>query len=358
MLVWSDNQVPKDSEGYGYVPYSIFPFLENSGLPIRRSFPRGWEQIGQLQLPQEIATLNGMGIGYMEKDECSNEIIINHSTPSAFIKSNIYSIGFTYWETNRLPNDWVTACNKMDEIWTCSLEMQKIFIASGIERPVYEFKLGVNPDIFYPKLRTPHSPFTFLSMGSPSSRKNSQMTVDAFLKLYDGNHDYRLLYKTNGEPDGRIYRGGTMYPLRHPQIEVIDDNVSHERLGEIYDMADCLVYPTSGEGWGMIPFQAIAKGIPTICTDALASTEYAYMSVPLDFKWDKWKMNGIYSDAGEWAVPDFDDLCDKMQYIATNYEEVANKTYQSALHINKNMTWGQVSKSYIDRMKDILKERA
>lgn len=357
MLVWSDNQLPKSSEGYGYVPYSLFPYLEKSGLPIRHSFPTNWGEVGQLQLPQDIAALNGLGIGYMEKDDCINEIIINHSTPGSFIQSRVYSIGFTYWETNRLPSSWVTDCNRMDEVWTCSKAMKEVFINSGVRKPVYAFELGVDPDIFYPKLRTPHAPFTFLSIGSPSSRKNSQMAIDAFLRMYDGNSDYRLIYKTNGEPDGRIYRDGMMYPLKHRQIEVIDDEVSHERLGEIYDMADCLIYPTSGEGWGMIPFQAIAKGIPTICTDALGSTEYAKMSVPLNFKWEAWRMSGVYSDAGEWAVPDFYDLCDKMHYVASNYREVANKTYESALYINENMTWEKVSKKYINRMKTILEEQ-
>lgn len=148
--------------------------------------------------------------------------------------------------------------------------------------------------------------------------------------------------------------GGTMGPIQHSQIEVIDYDVSHEELGAIYDKADCLLYPTSGEGWGLIPFQAIAKGIPTICTNALACTEFADMSVPLDFVWSNKNMFGIYSGAGEWAEPNFDDLCDKMLYVANNYEEVSDKTYQGAEYINQNMTWEKISQKYIDRMKLIL----
>lgn len=356
MLVWSDNQVPKFSEGYGYTPDRLWDYLGSSGLPIRRSKPTNWKEIGRLQLPPEIAQLEGLGIGYMEKDSCINEIVINHSIATTFIKSNIYSVGYTFWETNKLPDNWVPECNRMDEVWTCSTAMQEVFIESGVKRPIYEFKLGVDPNIYYPKLRQGHNPFTFLSLGSPSSRKNSQMAVDAFLKLFKNNYDYRLIYKSNGEPDARIYIDGQMHSLRHPQIQVIDDEVSHEELGRIYDMADCLIYPTSGEGWGNIPFQAIAKGIPTICTNVLACTEFAEMSLPLDFKWSTWNMNGIYNGAGEWAEPSFDDLCDKMIYAVNHYREIAQKTYDNALWINENMSWEKVTQPYIDRCWEILEE--
>lgn len=355
MLVWSDNQIAKGTEGYGYVPDSIWPYLEQSGLPIRRSKPTTWGDVGTLQIPPDVARIKNLGIGYMEKDECINEIVINHSVPPYFIKSNIYSVGFTYWETNKLPNQWVKSLNNMDEVWTCSKAMTDVFIDSGVNKPIYTFELGIDPNIFYPKYRKAHCPFTFISIGSPSSRKNSQMAVNAFLKLFEGNYDYRLIYKSHGEPDARIIKNGVINPLVHPQIKLIDDVVSHEKLGDIYDMADCLIYPTSGEGWGMIPFQAIAKGIPTICTNALGSTEYANMSVPLNYKFENWNMNGVYEDAGEWAKPDFDDLCDKMRHVANHYELVAEKTYESALFIKENYSWENVSKKYINRMKEILK---
>ena len=356
MLVWSDNQIPKFSEGYGYTPDRLWDFIGTSGLPIRRSKPTNWQEIGLLQMPPELARLSGLGIGYMEKDDCTGEVVINHSVPDAFIKSKVYSVGYTFWETNRLPRTWVDLCNKMDEVWTCSVAMAEVFANSGVTRPIHEFKLGVDPKIYYPELRTGHSTFTFLSIGSPSSRKNSQMAVDAFLKVFEGDYNYRLVYKTNGEQDARIYRGGEMHPLRHPQIEVIDTELSHADLGKVFDMADCVIYPTSGEGWGNLPFQAIGKGIPTICTDVLACTEFAHMSVPLDFEWSTWRMHGRYENCGEWAKPNFDDLCDKMLWVTKNYGQIAEKTYQSALYIAENMTWEKVSQKYIDRSWEILKE--
>jgi hypothetical protein len=347
MIVWSDNQAASVSVGYGYVPDNLYGQISKSDLPIRKN---------NSTAPSEIQTLlDGFSFGYMTTRESYDEIVINHSMPEFFIESSIYSIGLTYWETNKLPDSWVVDCNRMDEVWTTSRFMRDVFINSGVTVPVYAFNLGVNPDIFFPVKRHPHTPFTFLSIGSPSTRKNSQTAVDAFIKVFGGKEGYRLIYKSNGPPDARSISNGMKDRLSHPQIEVIDWEVSTEDLGRIYDCADCLLYPTSGEGWGLIPFQSIAKGIPTICTNATACEEFADMSIPLDYEWSNEKMSGIYEGAGLWAKPNFDDLCDKMLYVVNNYEEVSNKTFVSAQYIHENMTWEKVSKDYVDRLWQILK---
>lgn len=346
MLVWSDNQIPKFSEGYGYTPDCLYEHISRSGLPIRRSKPQLPNEIGRLQM--------GIGIGYFSKEDVINEIVINHSIPDTFVKSQRYSVGFTFWETNQLPKNWVEKCNEMDEVWTCSKAMQDVFINSGITKPVHEFKLGVDPELYFPKKRSPHRQFTFLSIGSPATRKNSQMAVDAFLKTYGRDEDFRLIYKSNGPPDARMWFGDDKMAINHPRITVIDEEVSHAELARIYDKADCVLFPTSGEGWGNLPFQAIAKGIPTICTNILACTEFANMSVPLDFEWDSSTLFGLYVGCGQWAKPSFDDLCDKMKYVVNNYDQVADKTYKNAMWIGNNMTWQKVSEKYIDRMWKIL----
>jgi hypothetical protein len=101
--------------------------------------------------------------------------------------------------------------------------------------------------------------------------------------------------------------------------------------------------------------KAIAKGIPTICTNFSACEEFAEMSVPLGYSLSDYKMSGIYENAGYWAKPDYDDLCDKMLYVTKHYEEVSEKTYSSAVYINENMTWQKVAKGYADRLCQILK---
>lgn len=347
MILWTENGSGRPSDGYGYSSNYIFNNLVQKGIPIVRE---------QIALPEELESLSPIQIGYFSQARSSDSIVINNSLPESYQKSSVYSVGFTYWETNRLPKSWVGYMNEMDEIWTASTFMKYVFVWSGVRVPVYNFSLGVNEKIFYPKKRNRKNVFTFMSMGSPSSRKNSQIAVDAFIKLFGDNENYRLLYKSSGPPDARWFNGTEKTLIKnHPRITVLDEIVQEQELSSIYDMADCLLYPTSGEGWGLIPFQAIAKGIPTICTNATSCTEFAEMSVPLDYNWSKYKMSGVYSDAGEWAEPNFDDLCDKMLYVVNNYEEVADKTFQAAQYINRCMKWSDTTEDIANRIWEILK---
>lgn len=353
-IFWNGTSISQErNEGYKTSEDEIYKRLISKGLDITR------EDFS----PSTIQNLSQNGIGLLYETDDFNKakgnLLINNRLPSNYSKCNGFNIGFSYWETSKMPSEWVDRMNEMDEIWTTSLWAKNVFIESGVKVPVFDFKLGVDDKLFFPQLRQRRNrPFTFLSIGSPSSRKNSQLTVDAFVKLFGKDDNYKLIYKSFDAPDARLYneRGEPSSISNHPTIEIIDQDVPIEELSRIYDMADCVVYPTSGEGWGMLPFQGIAKGIPTICTNATACTEYASMSVPLDFKWGTKKMSGIYNDCGEWAEPNFDDLCDKMLYVVNNYDEVAKKTYDNAASNFKKMTWDYAAEGYYNRLCQILKK--
>ena len=343
---WNDAGSHVNGTGYSDAAYPIYSALVESGLVSVRT-----------HIERNAPKIPGVGYSLKRKTaELACPIVINNTIPELYAVGAEYSIGFTYWETNRISDDWVDGMNQMDEIWTTSKFMKNVFIKSGVTKTVYDFNLGVYPKLYFPHKKKPHTPFTFLSMGGPSMRKNSQMAVDAFLHLFGRDENYKLIYKSNGPPDARLHRGTSNQSSihGHPRIEVIDWKLSESLLSALYDEADCLLYPTSGEGWGLIPFQAIAKGIPTICTNATACEEYAEFSVPLDYKWSKTNMSGIYSNSGKWAEPSFDDLCDKMLYVVKNYDAVSNKTLEGAKYINENITWDKVTKDYVNRLCQIL----
>lgn len=285
-------------------------------------------------------------------------VIINNVLPGAYNKSGRRNIGYTFWETNRLPSHWVSEMNQMTEIWTTSRWAKDVFEDSGVKVPVQALSLGINKNLYFPKKRTRGEVFKFLSIGSPSTRKNSQMTVDAYLKVFGGRKDVHLVYKTIGSPDAR-FRPGTVHvkPIEQCEnITVIDEDLSEEALADLYDSIDCVVYPTSGEGWGLFPYQSIAKGIPTICTSGTACSEYADWSIPLDFTWSSQHLFGIYEGCGEWMMPNFDDLCDKMLYAFENYDKCANFTFKNAKQNYSKMTWDFAIEGYYDRVCQILNQ--
>lgn len=352
-IFWNGISIAeKRSEGYKIAEEEIFQRLLKKGLDIKADdFPF---------LNKKISIEGGYSISHVHErvSDVDAKIFINNKLPLEYIKTNSYNIGFSYWETDTLPKDWVLRMNEMDEIWTTSSWAKEVFIKSGVKVPVFSFSLGVDSDIYKPYLSKRKNPFTFMSIGSPSTRKNSQMTVDAYIKLFGGRDDVRLIYKSIGPPDARSHpKTVHVKPLSQRQdVTVIETDLDSKSLGDLYDSANCLVYPTSGEGWGMLPYQSIAKGIPTICTNATACTEYSHLSIPLDFEWGSTKMPGIYQNAGYWAEPSFDDLCDKMLYVYNHYEEVADITYKNSLKNYQFMTWDYAVEGYYKRLCQILKK--
>jgi glycosyltransferase involved in cell wall biosynthesis len=225
-------------------------------------------------------------------------------------------------------------------------------INSGVYKPVYSFDLGVDTDVFYHKDRFKSTPFTFVHVGSPSTRKNTQLVVDAFIKLFGKSEDYRLILKSNGPPDARNKVNGvnlgSLYNVNN--IDIIDYYLTDHELASLFWKSNCMVYPTRGEGWGMAPFQSIATGLPTICTNRTACVEFAHLSVALEADMSRANQFGIY-EVGEWADPKLDDVCDKMLYVINNYDDVLRKTKIGSDIIRNNYSWSSVVEAYASRLK-------
>ena len=337
----------RKADGYSYASLNLSSRLMNLGV-------LGLEDNSHYNV-QTVTVTADDGIQFMP-DFSSSNILINNCLPPEYSFDSEYVVGFTYWETTQLPGKWVNYMNRCDELWTTSRWAKEVFVNSGVNKPVYSFDLGVDTDVFkYHDRSTPESrPFTFIHVGSPSTRKNTQIVVDAFYKLFQYSTDYKLIIKSNGPPDARhIIDGhnfGSLYNKR--TIQIIDHYLTDPELCSLFSMSDCMVYPTSGEGWGMAPFQAIATGLPTICTNATACTEFAELSIPLEAPYLDTNQVGIYS-TGQWAVPNIDDVCDRMLYVINNYDEALEKTKTGSQMIHEKYSWDHVVIPYMNRILEI-----
>ena len=170
----------------------------------------------------------------------------------------------------------------------------------------------------------------------PSERKGAQKVVDAFLDLFDGKDNIKLVMKSTGATEARWrtenFYGGNI--KNHPQVTVIESDLSVNDLVKIYHSAHCLVYPTNGEGFGFIPFQGIATGLPTITTNLTATADFAELSMPLKASWTE----GIGLHIGLWAEPDLHDLRLQLQSAVDDWENHKKKAMHSARIIHSTQT--------------------
>jgi len=343
------------ADGYGYSSYKIRESLMNDGMDIIDTSSIESRNSKTITKTLYISMESGL---QFEPEMSYDGVLINNSLPDQYIFDAEYVIGFTYWETDKIPGRWLSNMERCDELWTTSSWAAGVFKEQFPNKIVKNFDLGIDTSVF--NINDDYKnddPFYFMHIGSPSSRKNTQLAVDAFRKVFENDSRFKMIIKSVGPPDARNFvngnRIGSLYSLNN--FEIIDNIISIRDLNFLYERAHCLVYPTSGEGWGMIPFQSIAKGIPTICTDATACSEFAKMGIPLKYQWSSYNTHGIYR-GGQWAEPDFDDICDKMYYVATNYEEVRNRAIKNAKIVQEKYSWDVVGKKYKERLCQILNQ--
>jgi glycosyltransferase involved in cell wall biosynthesis len=244
--------------------------------------------------------------------------------------------------------------SECDEIWATSEFVKSVYEKNNIHHNIYVIPHGISSE-FEIVDRELSGKFNFLHIGGESKRKNAQLVVDAFLELYDGQPDYQLVLKYNKFCDADAYVNGKVMPAHnHPQIIAIANPLDTYEMIQLYHKCHCMVYPTSGEGFGMIPFEAIATGMPTIVTNLTGTADFAKMSIPLSAEWGEAPLQShLYAcDAGDWAIPSYDDLVDLMEHVVDEYDMFKKYTLNSARILHSEQSWANIADMIIARLQD------
>lgn len=260
-----------------------------------------------------------------------------------------YQIGYTPWESTEIPMTWPGMMNAMKEVWTTSTFCKEVFEASGVKNTIHVVPHGIDPEMWPIVDRTLSDRFVFLHIGGPTERKGGKMVAKAFLECFEDRDDVFLLMKSHGPSEARWVVNGWQQNIgAHPRVQVVEFHLDTEDMFKLYELAHCCLYPTNGEGFGFIPFQAIATGCPTITTDLTGTADFAKLSMPLRASWGPG--NGIH--LGDWAIPDYDHLCELMIHAVDNWEEEKIKAVQSAHIIHETQTWDCVADQIIEILGD------
>jgi glycosyltransferase involved in cell wall biosynthesis len=283
---------------------------------------------------------------------------INFCQPYYYQLNNAYNIGYTPWESTKIPSGWKYNMEVCNEIWTTSNFVKDVYINNNIKNDIYVIPHGISED-FKIYERELNGKFNFLHIGGDSKRKNAQLVVDAFLELFDGDTDYQLILKYNNFSFAECYINNRLVPAdQHPQIIGIPEIMSNDEIIKLYNKCHCLVYPTSGEGFGMIPFEAMATGLPTIVTNLTGCADFAHYGIPLSAEYGEATFNShAYStDTGDWAIPDFDELLQHMQNVTSEYDLFKKSAFNSARIIHEKHSWSSVSDMITARLQEFEKK--
>ena len=323
----------------------------------------------QISISTPIVNLKSKnGYGYATKNIVESLNALGHDTPFQNPKSPVqlnfsqpnlfkmhkgqYQISYTPWESTVIPEIWKTNLSLVDEIWTTSDWCANVFEDNGYKN-VKVFAHGIDP-MWTPRKRQDTGVIRFLHLGEPAVRKAGQMAVDAFVNLFADNPKYQLTIKAHNHNTTRIYNNIIDkeiigLPDRvYNNIKIITKELNDQELVKLYHDHDVLIYPSYGEGFGFIPLQALATGMPTICTSAWA--HYKDYLGPLKLKSEIIDSPWPFPHEGKVFEPNYIHLLEVMRDVAHNFKAYSGYYYAQSTKIHEDYNWLQLTNKSFDHI--------
>ena len=305
----------KTSNGYGYATRNIVGSLNNLG------------HITPFQSPK-------------------SPVQLNFSQPEHFkLHKNQYQISYTPWESTIMPEEWKPYLKVVDEIWTTSDWCANVFEDNGFKVDKV-FPHGIDK-IWQPKRREDDGVIKFLHIGEPAPRKAGQVAVNAFAQLFGNKPEYQLTIKAYDHNTTRIFNNYIdkniigLPDQIYNNITVNTNVLTNEELVQLYYDHDVLIYPSYGEGFGFIPLQALATGMPTICVGEWA--QYKNYLGPLELKSEIIDSPWPFPHSGKVFEPDYQHLLELMRDVAINFKAYSGYYFAQSTKIHNDYNWDQLT---------------
>lgn len=262
------------------------------------------------------------------------EVNIVNMIPPKFAQYRVAgakNIGYTMFETDKLPADWVVHCNQMDAIWVPAEWVRSVFIASGVVVPISV----VGVDAIPAQVAAPgNGPFRLLSIFQWSARKNPVNLLRAYCAAFDGTTDTVLTLKVHRHADPRQSAAfvqnainstlsRTKASRRLPRIEIATEFFSSQQIRQLHADSHAYVSLSHAEGWGLPPWEATLAGKPVIHTGWSASNEFVHEQGQVKYNlspvYGMEEFVPFYDMSMNWAEPHLDDAVDKLRDLYANY---------------------------------------
>lgn len=189
-----------------------------------------------------------------------------------------YRVARTTFEAAPLPYDFRMALRAFDEVWCFSSYDAQILVDSGVSATKVHIVAPGTPvvdvnAVHDARLRVPRGRFTFLSVFHFEPRKNPEALLRAFAAVAEREPACDLTLKLSGvtptdfEAWMRATLSSTQLASVRDRLKVFTEQVSRDKLTQLYLESDAFVLPTRGEGYGLPFLEALAHGLATICPD-------------------------------------------------------------------------------------------
>lgn len=280
--------------------------------------------------------------------------LLFHAPYSLIKMENDFRLIYTMFESDKIPDDWVEFLQLADKVLVPSKWCQSVFAKARINTEVVT--LGYDDTVFKyvvrKNKRKARKDFCFLHYNAFNIRKGFTEVLKAFTQEFAPDEPVKMIFKTTLE-----HPPLPLPPSQYPNIQVLTGAVSDKDLAALCQSADCFVFPSRGEGFGMTPLEAMATGLPAIVPNAHGITEYFNDEYMYEVA-VKEMCPALYArykdqDVGQMVVCDIDDLAKQMRYVYEHQEEAMEKGKLASEYV-KNWTFSKTA----EQLKAIIEDTA
>lgn len=290
------------------------------------------------------------------------ELQLNFTQPHHYkLHKNQYQIGYTPWESTKIKDEWRERMNLCDEIWATSDWTANVYKENGVESPIFVYPHGIEEAWSpYKRVLEGKRPLKFLHVGEPSPRKDGQLVTEVFIKLFGNNPDYQLTIKCHNNHTIRVYdkyKNLVSPDIIYSNIKIVKDELSVPELVNLFHKHHVLVYPTWGEGFGFIPLQALATGMPVISTYDWAHYKEYLGPLKLKSRLTNAETEGVPKAVGDphlgqFYKPDKLHLEDQMVFAALNYNAMSGYYFAQSAKIHEKYNWIKLTENAFKHLEE------
>lgn len=361
-LVWKSNIF--DYSGYAKASRQYVLALHAYGVDVKLETFQA--QLPDVDLPTEqLHTLRHLA---NKRKSSQRKVTLFHYIPDFWRRTLHPTIGFAYWETSKIPQEWVSRANQMNAVFLSSTHNMEVFRHSGIKVPLFH----IRPCLHLPDSSSFHEhipaymnqlpPFRFLAVCSWIERKGIDVLLKAFYSEFHANDPVALVIKTVAGPDLAHSIEALKQeacPSHTPATVHIDIQVRSElEMDALYRSCQAFVHPSRGEGVGYPMMEAVARGLPVIATDWGGHLDYLQPNNSYLIPYQLISVTpqpyyyGYQSDQ-LWAEPSIDALRALMRQVFNEYSVAALKAQSAQQHLFQHFSPQAAAQDMLNALQQI-----